>query len=287
MKNKAIGKIILKGGTAKDIRKEIPDFPLDPSKEYFCSLGYKESTAYRYWAKLQQNSPIASVDLGNTVGDGVEKEPIIQSKDADFNNLLIDTSALEHNTAKKFIDKSSKVTFINAIIEEMDKKKDFKKNPILASKIRDYINKILKNPDEKYMLSTFSGLQDERYPDNILLQYQLILPSQIRPTILTADKGLAVKALMWHLPYILIETIKNEDSVEASLKPLGYGIYLFSSKSETFAQYLGVSNCFIITPDGAKLKLTGQNGRVVHSGDKICLQVKDKLSLTEKVFEIP
>lgn len=181
--------------------------------------------------------------------------------------MLVDTCALGYKDTINLIEQAEHITFIKSIIEEMDRKKktdeDSKKQEkILATNIRLYINKILLDT-EKFMLSSFSGLKDTKYPDDILLQYMLILPKQIRPTLITTDKNLAVKAKLHELPFILFDVAKGkyEEGEEAQekkekekqeeiskevTKKLGNGIYQINIDDDIL--YKGVFIMEVIYP---------------------------------------
>lgn len=298
MINKTIGHIILKGGTTEELRKEFPNFPLNPTKQDFCNLGYKESTAKNYLFRLQSNNKQnVSANPNNISSQDMEEvanNKIIKSQNVDFNNLLVDTCALVHSETESLIERSKHVTFINVTLEEMDKKKKFKKDANeslkkLALEIQKYTNKILLD-SEKYMLSTFSGLHDEKYPDNILLQYMLILPNQIRPTLLTADKNLAVKARMWNLQYILLDLAKEskklqkEETEIINDHKLGLGMWMLISKDGTkYIENRGTFESVLINQEGSK---TIKKRTKVESGDKICVYVKKNNTVGTKFFEI-
>lgn len=308
MKNKTIGRIILKGGSSEDLRREFPEFPLIPTKDYFCELGYKESTAKQYLSKLRSNdnnrksTSQSSIAVYTPVSEDTFK-PIsivettcIESGNIDYNNLIIDTCALIHREAEIKIQNAKHVTFINSTIEEMDRKKKFNKNDKeslkkLSLKVREYTNKILLNT-EKYMLSTFSGLNDERYPDNILLQYILILPKQIRPTLLTADKNLVVKAEMWGLPYILVSntkeghkvTLTKETPINESQK-LARGLWVTILEDRmVYIENKGTFKAYVTSQDGTKRKCTGKIK--VESGDEICILVKMDGIVKDEYYKI-
>ncbi len=257
MNKKTIGHIILKGGTSEDIRKEFPDFPVEPTKEFFCSLGYKESTAKSYVYKLKSSKKKSD-------SNDIPEDMFVVSKDADYNNLLVDTCVLAHNETLELLEKAAKATFIYPIIEEMDRKKKFNQGKTnLASNIKVYINKMLQERD-KYMLSAFNGITGENYPDNILLQYMKILPTQIRPTLFTADKNLATKAEMWDLQYILFDVAKRPRKF-----PLGFGIYKVISNNEVYIDYNGKQTVSIIH-GGSETFYEGKRLKVEH-GDRVCI----------------
>lgn len=295
MLNKKIGHIILKGGTSEDIRKEVPDFPLNPTKEYFCKLGYKDSTAKLYVSKLQNNNKQKETEAA-----------IIKSEGADHNNLLVDTCALGYKDTINLIDQAEHVTFIKSIIEEMDRKKKCdkdsrEKEKFFAANIRLYINKILLDT-EKFMLAPFSGLNDTKYPDNKLLQYMLILPKQIRPTLITTDKNLAVKAKMHELPFILFDVAKEtyeegeetqeekekemqEEIPKEVTKKLGNGIYQINIDEDIYIEYKGTQKVKIIHEDGTETEYEGKRIKVKF-GDRVLNINKNNGKIFEKYFEL-
>ena len=290
MRKNTIGHIILKGGTSEDIRKEFPDFPINPTKEYFCTQGYKESTAKNYLWKLRRNERIVEEQNKERLCQGI----IVASEDVNFNNLLIDTCALTRSKTKELIDGAEHVTFINATIEEMDRKKDCKDKldkslMKLAKKVKEYVNLILSD-SEKYMLSPFLGMHDERYADNILIQYQQILPRQIRPTLLTADKELAIKARMYQVPFILLSTPNSEEEVSNIVnrceQQLGFGVWKVMLEDGTL--YIENRSNFKVTiVDKAKNETICGKKMKAEFGDKVCVYFKSKRKPLEKrIFKI-
>ncbi len=303
MINKTAGHIILKGGTSEELRKAIPELEL--TEEFFCNLGYKASTAKRYLRRLRKNDEqkdkeIAQEELAKQAREPEQpKQPkpvdilgemFIKSEEADSKNLLADTCALGNKETLELIEKAKQVTFIYSIIEEMDKK-NMKTKPKLFSNIGKYCSKILQEP-EKYMLSTFSGLRDEKYPDNVLLQYLLILPKQIRPTLLTADKKLAVKAATWNLPYILFDVSiakKVDSSAEEYRIKLGFGIYEVKNKDgSTYIENRGTYKFDVIHSDGSHTSYKKGHGQIanVKLGDKVCVYQKQKNITVSRVLKL-
>lgn len=291
MINQTIGHIILKGGTSEELRKEFPDFPISPTKDYFLKLGYRDSTAKKYLIKLRQNDKAQlddSIKKTMEPSENSNSEPkikFLKSENVDFSNLLVDTCALEPKETRELLEQAKYVTFIKATIEEMDKKKNCK-NAELAAKIRLYTEKILFNPN-KYMLSSFPGLNNENYPDNILLQYLLIFPKQIRPTLLTADKNLAIKAQMWDLPYILYLIPKKANKkVKQKEKRLGYGVWeILEDDGTIYIINKGFFPLTIIHQDGTETAYTGEKMRVV-KGEQICVAIKEHKKIIPKYLEI-
>lgn len=294
MKNRKIGHIITKGGSVEDIQKVVSNFPSNPTKETFIELGYAESTAKRYCSLLnhksnvQEPTTLASkneVKINNLIN-------IIQSDNADYDNLLVDTCALDSENTRMIIGNANHVTFTMATLDEMDRKKRefFQKKKEgkeidsdlvkLAKFIPIYTTKILDSPD-KYMVSKFRGHSDEKYVDNILLQYLEILPKQIRPTILTTDRNLAAKALALEVNYIFID--KNDKGENE--KKLSYGITIYKRNGETYIVYNGTQTLEIhrkkkVIPCTAKIKYAVQHG------DTLCLIQRSKGNILKHTIKI-
>lgn len=291
MKNREIGHIITKGGSVEDIRKVIPKFPANPTKDTFVKLGYAESTAKRYYSLLEQNSSKKVTENAESQAKAHLNEltNIIQSDNADYDNILVDTCALSSANCRKIIDNAAHVTFTFATLEEMDRKKaeaikrkkqvndDLAK---LAKHIPVYTSKILTSP-EKYMVSKFRGHSDEGYVDNVLLQYLEILPKQIRPTLLTRDRNLAAKAASLEFNYIFIDT---NDSGEND-KKLGYGITLYKRNGETYVIYIGTQTLELHRRKKVIL-CTEKTKVLVQHDDILCLNQKSKKHILKHIIEI-
>ncbi len=269
MKNREIGHIISKGGSVEDIQKVVSNFPSNPTKETFIELGYAESTAKRYISLLNQNN---SEKVPEKSENGIKVQTddlmnLVQSDNANYDNILVDTCALTSEQGRNVIDNAKQVTFIFATLEEMDKKKK-NSTKSLTENIKEYTSKILTSPD-KYMLSRFSGYSGEQYVDNILLQYLQILPKQIRPTLLTADRNLAAKAAAFELNYIFVEQNGNAKPN----KKLGHGIFISKRNDELYIFNKGTFK-FEIHRDGniiqcaAKVEIKVQHGDVLHVYEK-------------------
>ena len=258
MKNREIGHIISKGGKVEDIQKVVPNFPNNPTKETFIELGYAESTAKRYIYLLSQNNakkaPKKAESCVKVQTDDLMN--LVQSDNANYDNILVDTCALTSEQGRNVIDNAKQVTFIFATLEEMDKKKK-NSTKSLTENIKEYTSKILTSPD-KYMLSRFSGYSGEQYVDNILLQYLQILPKQIRPTLLTADRNLAAKAAAFELNYIFVEQNGNA-------KPKRNDeLYIFNKGTFKFEIHRDGN----IIPCATKVEIKVQHGDVLHVYEK-------------------
>lgn len=301
MKQRIIGHMILRGKTSKDIQEKISDFPSNPSINYFTNLGYKESSAKRYCYLLKRNEKLStaenpsagtsaktSVDIPDISKDTNTGSCLVKSSHANCNNLLVDTCSLNFYECTKLIDSATQVTFINATLKEMDnvsKKCHSPKQMNLFKNIKIYTSQILLQPD-KFLLSNFDGFDDEKYVDEILLQYLEILPKQIRPTLLTADKNLACKAQLHGFEYIFCYNYTDM----IFLKKLGYGINLFTIrdnlnyKDDFYIEYRGFQKLFIIH-DGKQIPYTFGKFKV-EPGDSIFLQLKSKGNISEYRIEI-
>lgn len=336
MKNKKIGHIILEGGSIEDLQKEIADFPSKPTIEYFTKLGYKESTAKRYLRYLEKNAKQDTVNnqsnnaLANMSEETYQPQNsteanIIKSNYANCDNILVDTCALAFPECLTIIEHAKQVTFIYSILEEMDKKQyqellskklgnsSTNQVQLLARNIRVYTTKILEFPD-KYMVSRFSGYNDEKYVDNILLQYLKILPRQIRPTLLTADKNLATKARSFDFDYIIkmpnnqvdssnqvysSNQIEPNNQVEPNVpgkkskkhksrhifRELGYGINLYKDGNKLYINYTG-PNRIEILHSGQKISYISGCNFLVEDGDYICLYIEENNNIYEHCIQI-
>lgn len=293
--NRQIGRIILNGGTINELRKAFPEFPKKPTKESFMELGYKESTAKKYICILTKNSeqPAVQEKESETLeeNDLVDESPLltnfIVTENADYKNLLIDTCAFLHDATCHLIDLADHVTFIDSIWSEMDRKKsNNSNNPKLAANIRDFQRKSV-HDREKYMLSTFSGMHNEKYPDNTLLQYMMILPRQIRPTLITADYNLSNEAFNWGLESILyIPENSYNPSVckETTIKKLKFGISLILTNSGNYVvSYKGAYPLYVIR-EGKEI--TVNNMTSVFPGEVLILKESRKGEVIEHRFEI-
>jgi hypothetical protein len=330
MRNKKIGHIILKGGTIKDIQKEIPDFPDEVTIAYFIKLGYAESTAKNYYSWLNKNAKLA--DMHDTSGTTAEAERnnintnIISSENANFDNILVDTCALGYNETVNIIETATQVTFIHSTLREMDDKKNLNKKAFatsqektLAYNIRLYTEKVLENPD-KFLLSSFSGYK-EYYVDDILLQYLLILPKQIRPTLLTADKNLAARAKAHSLEFILktnsassetsnslgsvscvlprstlsmssslpVHAIANASSKTCAfrlVKKYGFGLKLFTDGTSYYIFTEIPQQLTIILTSGESIPYKKDTSTLVNPGDTVCVHIKSKGTVTDYKYKI-
>ena len=205
--------------TTNEIRQRLEGIPDVITLEYLMEIGYKKSTAQYYLSLLKKNE-------GDRVEDNIRTKPKydeIQNKDnsakvskddftetytengrfyisenANFDNILLDTSALNSQDTIDVIEKSNRVTVLLATVNEINRlmkpsnlKLDKKK---LIYNINKYCLKMLED-NNKFILVPFKENKDEADAiDNALLNYLEIQPSKIRQTLITADKNLALRA---------------------------------------------------------------------------------------------
>lgn len=128
----------------------------------------------------------------------------IVSENADANNILIDTCAI-NKRGLNIIERSRKVSVLYATLEEIEKKKfEIKRksngNKFLVN-LSKCLNLILQNPNFKVILVEN---KENEYVDDVVLRYLKHIPKRKRPTLLTADKLLAAKAKGMNIEYICI-----------------------------------------------------------------------------------
>lgn len=200
-----IGKLITKGMSTEEIRQRIKDFPDNPDNQYFENLGYSRATAVTYRSKLKKNNLKQKNQTIVEQEDNEEKESgtFIMSENADKDNIIFDTCALAHKETIDIIEECTKVTVIYHILKEFGSIESNKnKEENLKRNIRKYSKKILE--DEKYRLVPFKW-EEEKYTDDMILEYLMQMPVKERETILTVDKNLAVRAKCLGLEYILYQ----------------------------------------------------------------------------------
>ncbi len=320
MRNSKIGHIILQGGTIEELQNAFPSFPSEHIRDYLIGLGYAKSTANNYSSLLKSNAKRSKYGVTtsgflnksslknpststNSNLDVVKKEYLVtdqnildSSAHANFDNILVDTCALAFSDCLEIIEKAKLVTFIFSTLEEMDKKgqhltKILKHSGIsprqsqlnfLAYNIREYTRKILSNPD-KFMLSNFSGYPDTNYTDNALLQYLSILPYQIRPTLLTADKNLLLKANAMNLDYIGKRFVSIYNSIV--VKDFKLGLKIYENENTLYVYYSGNFQMEILH-DKKTIRYHKDDLIPVVPGDLIYLYCKNKNSIDKKTFTV-
>ena len=206
-----VGSLIRAGLTSEQIREKVKDFPKNPDKQYFISLGYSKKTASTYKSQLAKNNSTLSQQ-----SKAVETDSFMQSHNADSKNIILDTSALGFPEPVSMLNNCEKITVLYSTIREFDKvQKNESKSSYLRKMICEQTNTmLLPQSEQKYNLVTFDW-QSNMYVDDIIINYMFSLPANQRPTLLTADHNLALKAKCLKLDYILFledsSTSKKEE----------------------------------------------------------------------------
>jgi len=209
MTKNEIGSLINKGMSTKEIKQRIKDFPETPDIQYFEDLGYSRKTAITYISRLKKNN---LKQKNQNIEKQEESEDrtvgtFIISENADENNIILDTCALNHKETIEILEKCSKVTLIYALTNDFESIEKGK-NEQLKKKIRDY-RKIFLKDKQKYRLVPFKW-RDKRYPDELILEYIMELPAKEKPTLLTTDQNLAFRASFLGIEYILYQPPINK-----------------------------------------------------------------------------
>lgn len=108
----------------------------------------------------------------------------------------------------KIIFKAKKVTVVYSVIKELDSLNINNNSTLLGAKTRDIMTKLLEDESGKYRLVPY-GYNDERQADDVIIDYLMSLPVVERPTLLTTDKNLSLKAKCLGLEYIFYKIYKN------------------------------------------------------------------------------
>lgn len=221
VKRSEIGKLINQKLTGKEIRKQIKDFPENPDLSYFESLGYTEGTAKAYLSRFRKNEKTNSSYRTSTKLTSDSKQAksrktkyndldsgFFKTPNANSNSIIIDTCSVGYDSCLQLIFKAKKVTVIYSVIKELDSLNKNNNSTLLGAKARDIITKLLEDESGKYRLVPY-GYNDERQADDVIIDYLMSLPVVERPTLLTTDKDLSLKAKCLGLEYIFYKIYKN------------------------------------------------------------------------------
>ena len=205
-----IGVFIRNGLTSAEIKKKVKDFPDNPDSQYFINLGYSKKTASTYKSQLAKNNSVLLQQQKI-----IEANSFLHSPNANLNNVILDTSALGFSKPVSMLNECKKITVLYSTIREFDKiQKSESKSSYLRMMIREQTNTmLLPQNEQKYNLVAFDW-QSNMYVDDIIINYMVSLPANQRPTLLTADHNLALKAKCLKLDYILF----LEDSITSKEK---------------------------------------------------------------------
>lgn len=221
MAKSKIESLIREGLSTSDIQKQIKEFPEEVTTQYLESLGYDQVEAIRYkWLLRKNDQNCRERKKEECRRELAKNKALIISKNADPNNILIDVCAFQFKDGIDIIDKSERATVLYAVIKEMDKvacKKEEKENMTERSKfllhnIRHYALEMLLNKS-KYQLVPYEN-SEMSYVDDVIIEYLKTLSPRKRPTLLTADKLLALRADCLELEFILVAESLNVKSVE-------------------------------------------------------------------------
>lgn len=221
VKRSEIGKLINQKLTGKEIRKQIKDFPENPDLPYFESLGYTEGTAKTYLSRFRKNEKTnSSYRTSNKLTSDSKQAKSRKTKyndldsgffktpNANSNSIIIDTCSVGYDSCLKIIFKAKKVTVVYSVIKELDSLNINNNSTLLGAKTRDIMTKLLEDESGKYRLVPY-GYNDERQADDVIIDYLMSLPVVERPTLLTTDKNLSLKAKCLGLEYIFYKIYKN------------------------------------------------------------------------------
>lgn len=221
VKRSEIGKLINQKLTGKEIRKQIKDFPENPDLSYFESLGYTEGTAKTYLSRFRKNEKTnSSYRTSNKLTSDSKQAKSRKTKyndldsgffktpNANSNSIIIDTCSVGYDSCLKIIFKAKKVTVVYSVIKELDSLNINNNSTLLGAKTRDIMTKLLEDESGKYRLVPY-GYNDERQADDVIIDYLMSLPVVERPTLLTTDKNLSLKAKRLGLEYIFYKIYKN------------------------------------------------------------------------------
>ena len=221
VKRSEIGKLINQKLTGKEIRKQIKDFPENPDLSYFESLGYTEGTAKTYLSRFRKNEKTnSSYRTSNKLTSDSKQAKSRKTKyndldsgffktpNANSNSIIIDTCSVGYDSCLKIIFKAKKVTVVYSVIKELDSLNINNNSTLLGAKTRDIMTKLLEDESGKYRLVLY-GYNDERQADDVIIDYLMSLPVVERPTLLTTDKNLSLKAKCLGLEYIFYKIYKN------------------------------------------------------------------------------
>lgn len=216
MTKNLVGELIRSGKTTVQIQERVKDFPTNPTAEYLMNLGYTKSTAINYISKLKKNNLSDQEKEPKNISSknkNTMRGSFICSKNADKNNLILDTCALQNRETIKIIDESTKVTVLLSTLNEMEEIKRKKNNLcsdeiFLRTMIGKYGKKFLKEA-EKYRLVPFIG---DDYNDNCILKYLMQQPISERQTLITADILFADRASCLGIEYILYDREEKDSN---------------------------------------------------------------------------
>lgn len=180
-----VGSLIYNGYTSEQIKERIPDFPLKPDKSYFLNLGYSLSTARNHIRTLKRNN-LSSINHKYSI----EESSFLTSSNANNNDLILDSSALNYEESVKLVLNSNRVTILYSVIKN------------LVPTNQECLISMLQNTHQKYRLVPWKwkSITDT---DELIFDYLENLPTNERPTLLTSNENMALQAKCLGFEYIL------------------------------------------------------------------------------------
>ena len=202
--------LIRKGKDVKEIQEEIIGFPSNPTTEYLERLGYEHIQAIKLKWRLRQNNKERQKEEARRqlLTKKNLKNSFYFSPNADPNDILLDTSSFGYQKGIELIEESAKVTILKSVLDEMDEvktkleKQGIDKKKFLLDNIIFYEKQIIKK--SKYHLIFDKNKSKNDYEDNNILLFIDKIPEERRPTLLTADRNLALRAKSCGIEYIFI-----------------------------------------------------------------------------------
>ena len=245
-----IGVFIRNGLTSAEIKKKVKDFPDNPDSQYFINLGYSKKTASTYKSQLAKNNSVLLQQQKI-----IEANSFLHSPNANLNNVILDTSALGFSKPVSMLNECKKITVLYSTIREFDKiQKSESKSSYLRMMSEQTNTMLLPQNEQKYNLVAFDW-QSNMYVDDIIINYMVSLPANQRPTLLTADHNLALKAKCLKLDYILFLedsiTSKEKAEIKDTINNLGIKI-MCTQSSIKVCKYSKTSVIFIVKNNTCK-----------------------------------
>lgn len=113
--------------------------------------------------------------------------------DVNLQNIVVDTCSVEYDICLEILKKSNKIQIPYVVLEEFDEHlKDEETTSDFKFSIREFQDEVIYQPD-KYVTIPL-GYKSGVDADNLIIGYIYAQPKEEQPTILTADKNLALRA---------------------------------------------------------------------------------------------
>lgn len=204
--------LIRQGEDVKEIQKKIIGFPNDPTTEYLEQLGYEQVQAIKLKWKIRENNKEKHKEEARRqlLTEKQLKNSFYFSPNADPNDILLDTSSFQFQKGIELIEKSTKVTLLHSVLEEMDEQKaKLNKKEHISREEKFFLENIILYEKQSLKKSKYHLVFDKiksknDYEDDNILEFIKSISEEKRPTLLTADRNLALRAKSYGFEYILI-----------------------------------------------------------------------------------